>query len=213
LLRIWDATRNGFSREIGELVEQFGVSQRTIFRDLEFLKSLGVQPILRPTDSPHPSHSNSVLEPDEILALILAARSSWVSASPRLGDASRSAIAKLLRQAPETLQKELTSFARSTHFDNPASQIPSSVEKRVLHVLRAICENHPIEISVEGPSKETVQHLRIWPQRLLAGQSPLALKGRCKAPPFERVFEIEQVRILSKPKPRSRRKKTALVQN
>lgn len=101
VVRILSILQSGTCMSVPSLQVEFGVSRRTIFRDLSLLRGSGIPIGADALDgqlSFDPAHRvlTKVLSPDEIRAIALAAKVSTLMGAPQLRSQVQAAIAKLL---------------------------------------------------------------------------------------------------------------------
>lgn len=96
--------RNHHCPSSADLAREFGVSERTIYRDIVFLRDRLGAPVHYDTrwrgyryNSPHRFFPGVSLTPQEVVALLLAARVARPLLGPRFSERVRMAVEKILR--------------------------------------------------------------------------------------------------------------------
>jgi len=178
-----------------ELARRFGVTLRSIYRDLAFLEQVGV-PIVRDGGRYAVLDTFKVrpiqFQPDEILAL-MAALDFGLRKRPVAGSAARSAWEKLLAVLPAQ-QQELAGELNQTLVVDPiqAYSLPPSPD--VEAACRAAVEGpHPLRILYQSLRAEEPVERVVRPYGLAYRGTALYLIGFCELRREIRIFRANRI--------------------
>jgi predicted DNA-binding transcriptional regulator YafY len=175
-------SRIGYSIE--DLAREFGVSQRTIYRDLCFLADAGIA-------VSHDRHKRgyvlqyhldigiSRLLPEELTALLLSAHIFSLSCVRDVGRPLRQAISKLLVQVPLTLRGDIARLLSSVGGRPTPRLWPQGSHSAIAEILAAVRENRAVRVVYSPPEKPASSlQTKISRQRLVAAGGHWYLIGR-----------------------------------
>ena len=192
------------------LAEEFGISLRTLYRDVESLKALGapidgeagVGYVLRPGLMLPPLMFSDA----EIEALVLGSR--WVSqrTDGPLADAARNALAKIAAVLPDDLRESLDA---TSLLIGPGETIASG-DAGLVSIRAAIRAEHKLRIGyADGAGAPTVR--AIWPFALAFFDQVRIVVAWCELRRDYRHFRIDRIRAIEATGERYPRRRQALL--
>ena len=197
LFLLMDALR-GNRRPVtaGALAEQLGVSERTIYRDIQTLAGLGA-PIAGEAGVGYLLRAGMFLpplmfNPDELEALVLGAR--WVrqQGDSGLAQAAANALAKIATATPRDLRDTMA----ETSLWVPPRREKASLEAFIVPAREAIRNEHKLRIAYcdeQGASSERV----VWPFALAFFEGTRILAAHCELRCAFRHFRIDRIAAAS----------------
>jgi predicted DNA-binding transcriptional regulator YafY len=207
LFQLMDALR-GHRRPVtaATLAERLGVSERTIYRDIQALAQLGA-PVEGSAGVGYLLRSGFFLPPlmfdaDELEALVLGAR--WVrrQGDPALASAASNALAKIATASPRDLRDHMAETSLWVPLGTPQPAIDAFVQP----AREAIRHQHKLRIRYryeQGSGSERV----VWPFALAFFEGRRLLAAWCELRDALRHFRIDRIEhaaatTLRYPKPR-----------
>ncbi|MGO4378861.1 helix-turn-helix transcriptional regulator [Pseudoduganella sp. RAF53_2] len=193
LFQLMDALR-GNRRPVtaAALAERLGVSERTIYRDMQTLTELGA-PVEGSAGLGYLLRSGFFLPPlmfgaDELEALVLGAR--WVrrQGDPALAEAASSALAKIATATPKDLRDDMA----DTSLWVPLVNEEAAFEVHVQPAREAIRRQHKLRIrynDLQGAASERV----VWPFALAFYDGKRLLAAWCELRQANRHFRIDRI--------------------
>lgn len=193
LFQLMDALR-GNRRPVtaAALAEKLGVSERTIYRDMQTLAELGaplqgeagVGYLLRAGFFMPPL----MFSPDELEALVLGAR--WVrhQGDAGLAEAANSALAKIATATPKDLRDDMA----ETSLWVPLFPEHEGVDPFVQPVREAIRRQHKLRIAYSDEKGKTSERM-VWPFALAFFQGRRLLAAWCEMRQALRHFRIDRI--------------------
>jgi predicted DNA-binding transcriptional regulator YafY len=194
LFQLMDALR-GNRRPVtaATLAEQLGVSERTIYRDMQTLAELGA-PLQGEAGMGYMLRAGFFLPPlmfgaDELEALVLGAR--WVKrqGDAELAKAAASALAKIATASPKDLRDSMA----ETSLWVPIGLDEQFTETFITPTRLAIRHQHKMRIQYsdeQGRSSERV----VWPFALAYMEGKRLLAAWCEMREATRHFRIDRIR-------------------
>jgi predicted DNA-binding transcriptional regulator YafY len=179
-----------------QLAHQFRVSRRTIFRDIMFLREMGVPVIFDEGHSayrlsPHFQIARTLSVSDEELTMLfLAAHLSLAQAVPELGAVVREAMAKLMCNVPEETRTEIASLLNTCI---PEFETPAPDWRALMAILRAIRAKRQIRIHVAADPPARSLETKVAPYRVVATPRTWLLVGRSSFHRRVRTFDVSDV--------------------
>ncbi|BAD41301.1 helix-turn-helix transcriptional regulator [Symbiobacterium thermophilum] len=180
---------------VDELARRFGVTRRSVFRDLEFLERMGV-PIVRDGGRYAVLDTFKVrpiqFQPEEVLAL-MAALDFGQRKRPVGGTAARSAWEKLLAVLPAAQQELATGLDRTLVVDPiQAYSLPPSPD--VEAACRAAVEGpHPLRILYQSLHADAPVERVVRPYGMAYRGTALYLIGFCELRREVRIFRANRI--------------------
>nr|WP_315399992.1 YafY family protein [uncultured Duganella sp.] len=194
LFLLMDAMR-GYRRPVtaARLAEQLGVSERTIYRDIQTLSSLGA-PLAGEAGIGYVLKAGSFLpplmfNPDELEALVLGAR--WVrrQGDDGLAAAATSALAKIATATPKDLRDDMAETSLWVPLGPNADQ---SSDVHVRPVREAIRHQHRLRLDYRD-EKGAASERMVWPFALAFFQGSRMLAAWCELRAAFRHFRIDRI--------------------
>jgi len=193
LFQLMDALR-GKRRPVtaAQLAEQLGVSERTIYRDIQTLAQLGA-PVDGSAGVGYLLRSGFFLPPlmfdaDELEALVLGAR--WVrhQGDAALGAAAERALAKIATATPRDLRDHMA----DTSLWVPAGPQAAEPEPFVQPAREAIRRQCKLRIAYRD-EKDTSSERVVWPFALAYFQERRVMAAWCELRDAIRHFRIDRI--------------------
>jgi predicted DNA-binding transcriptional regulator YafY len=193
LFQLMDALR-GNRRPVtaAALAEKLGVSERTIYRDIQTLTQLGA-PVEGEAGIGYVLRSGFFLPPlmfdaDELEALVLGAR--WVrhQGDPALDAAAKSALAKIATATPSDLRDHMA----ETSLWVPVGRTDAPLDPFVQPAREAIRRQCKLRIAYrdeQGTPSERV----VWPFALAFFESRRVLAAWCELRDANRHFRVDRI--------------------
>jgi len=180
---------------VDDLARRFGVTRRSIYRDLEFLERMRV-PIVRDRGQYAVLETYKLkpiqFQPDEVLALMAAL--DFARRKPRVaGEAAESAREKLLAVLPAQQQEMATELNRVLVVD-PIQAYSLPPDPDVEAACRAAVEGpHPVRILYQALSAEEPVERVVRPYGLAYRGTALYLIGFCELRQDVRIFRVNRI--------------------
>lgn len=178
------------------LAEAMAVSERTIYRDIDALRSAGAvidgEAGFGYTLTEDPALPPQMFSHDEIEALVLGLREVREIADPALAKAAESALAKLRATLPSRLKSRLEHavlYAKRFQ-DRPEITIdPAEIRK-------AAWDEVALDIAYVD-QHEKASHRRIYPLSIIYFDQTLVLLAWCCLRQADRTFRLDRIRTVS----------------
>jgi predicted DNA-binding transcriptional regulator YafY len=193
LFQLMDAMR-GSRRPVtaAALAEKLGVSERTIYRDMQTLAELGA-PVEGSAGLGYLLRSGFFLPPlmfdvDELEALVLGAR--WVrrQGDPALAQAAANALAKIATATPKDLRDDMA----DTSLWVPLLRDAPEHDEFVRPAREAIRRQHKMRIHYKDESGRTSERT-VWPFALAFFDGRRLLVAWCEMRQANRHFRIDRI--------------------
>lgn len=194
LFLLMDAMR-GYRRPVtaARLAEQLGVSERTIYRDIQTLASLGA-PLQGEAGVGYLLKAGSFLpplmfDPDELEALVLGAR--WVrrQGDDGLAAAATSALAKIATATPRDLRDDMAETSLWVPMGRNCDQ---AGDVHVRPVREAIRYQHRLRLGYRD-EKGAASDRMVWPFALAFFEGSRMLAAWCELRMAFRHFRIDRI--------------------
>lgn len=202
LVRLLRMLQDGKGRDTDGLAEACGVGRRTIFRDLETLRSAGV-PLEFDAKAKRYSIPRGTFGPpadltaDEALSLWALANSVGNQLHLPLYDAARTAVAKLVRNLPANERRKFRLTTRSIWF-LPAKVSNLAVKSAVFQALiEAITKRRMVQIEYASLTEWERIVTELRPYQLLFNQRSWQVVGRSSLHREVRVFNLARIESLT----------------
>lgn len=185
----------GGKPKASDLARDFGVTERTIFRDVDFLERNRV-PVVRENGRYSVEENYKLrpvqLQPDEVLAL-MAALDFGRRKGPLGGKAAASAQEKLLAVLPTT-QKELAAGLTEIMVVDPVQAYSKPPAPGVEESLRtAIGDRHPVRLVYQALDADQPGERVVEPYGLAYRGTALYLIGFCRLRQGIRIFRANRI--------------------
>jgi predicted DNA-binding transcriptional regulator YafY len=181
------------------LASAFGVSERTIFRDIVALSEIGV-PITTEWGEGYSLLEGFYLPPliftpDEASALFLGARMFFHQAAGKLSEANIQALAKLEAILPKMTRDHVEELAETIRFLLPERRFNLD-DERLIILRRAIKHKLVIEMTYHSFSREETTRRKVEPFELIYGMGTWYIRGYCQLREDVREFRIDRIDAL-----------------
>lgn len=194
LFQLMDALRaNRRPVTAAALAAQLGVSERTIYRDIQTLAELGA-PVEGSAGVGYLLKTGFFLPPlmfgaDEVEALVLGAR--WVrgQGDPALALAATAALAKIATAAPQDLRDHMADTSLWVPINTPQP----SFDEFVQPAREAIRNQHKLRISYSDEAGQATERT-VWPFALAFFEGRRLLAAWCELRDAQRHFRIDRIR-------------------
>ncbi|MGA2033867.1 MAG: HTH domain-containing protein [Thermoguttaceae bacterium] len=183
-LQLLDILQSRIGHDIGRLASDFGVSRRTIHRDLRLLRDAGALLSYDLGKKGYTIDSSARLAPkslfdEELLALLLAAQVSDLLRVPEICGLVDRAVGKLLGQASAACRTEAASLLSSVERQPSRIPWPKGTEDTCRTILMAIRRQRPLRIIYHaGPKTRGPIQTKVTLHRLVVSEATWQLVGR-----------------------------------
>lgn len=179
-----------------DLAEAFGVSTRTVYRDIAALAEVGV-PVVSLPGQGYELMPGFFLPPlvftgDEASALVLGARLLGHQASGRIAEGATSATAKIAAALPEPTRRETERLAETIAFLAEPSRFDLD-DARLSLLRRAIGERRPLRLRHHGLGRDAAADREVEPLQLVYADGRWYLRAWCRLRREERDFRLDRI--------------------
>jgi predicted DNA-binding transcriptional regulator YafY len=198
LIRLIECLHAGVGYSTDNLARRFGVSKRTVYRDLQLLRDAGV-PAYHDDEGGHriaPDYrlKTAELSDEQWIILLLAANTSCLKANSHLARVIDEAVAKLLGQAPLRLRDEGVRLLRSCQVDRPEADSRQTQESVALtETIQAIRLGQPIRIHFDGVTAVGGMQTKLSGCRLMVSPDGCHVVGRSSLHRAVRRFALGEI--------------------
>jgi len=201
-LRAFYLLQSEFGFTTNWLADEFNVTTRTVFRDLQLLRDAGVP--LRHDErlgghviSPHVGLRLTGLSPDEFATLALAASMSPLANGHQFGGIVRQSIHKLMGQVNQDLRREVANLLKAcvTGQSSPSFPTIDDQHERILaRVLLAIRKRRCIRVVyAQHDHPQSHQQTKLSPYRLTVSPSRCYITGRSSVHRRIQTFDLHRI--------------------
>jgi predicted DNA-binding transcriptional regulator YafY len=196
VLRLLSYLQSGPRFNAEQLARHFSVSRRTVFRDIMFLREMGIPVIFDERSdayrlSPHFRISRVLpASDDELVTLFLAAHLSWLQAIPELAAVIGEATAKLLCGVSEGIRMEVANLLNACEFA-PEAVTDSQILKSIFMAIRT---RHQVRIQVVTRPATPALETKVAPYRVVIGMRQWLLEGRSSLHRKVDTFDISAIK-------------------
>lgn len=179
-----------------DLAEAFGVSTRTVYRDIAALTEIGV-PIASLPGQGYELMPGFFLPPlvfsaDEAAALVLGARLLGQQASGRIAAGVAGAAAKIAAALPAPTRRDTERLAETIAFLATPARFDLD-DPRLALLQRAIGERRPLRLRHHAPGRDAAVEREVEPRRLVYADGRWYLRGWCRWRQGERDFRLDRI--------------------
>ncbi|TWT78522.1 HTH domain protein [Posidoniimonas polymericola] len=198
LLRLLQTLQSGSGRDATRLADSCGVCRRTLFRDLQTLKSAGVPVEYDREDGRYRVAGAYFLPPtnftaEEAFALICLAEQSANAEMPAFLEPAGVAARKLLAAMPEELREQFRSLTGSVHL-RPTARNPLAEKQSVYQLLvDAQAARRVVEIDYGSLTEWETIHTKLRPYELLFDRRSWYVIGRSSLHNEVRTFNVSRI--------------------
>ena len=179
------------------LADGFGVSRRTIYRDITFLRDSGI-PVdfdeeneAYRLDEAHLSQVRTEADPENLAMLVLAAKISPLYSVPEIAVRIDSAISELLNPLPSEVCEELATLFNGLTADVKQEAYVPKRPKVWMKVLTAVRERRQIRVRLRQSGK-TIR-TQIAPYQLVASKAGWEVVGKSPEDRTSRKIKLDDI--------------------
>jgi proteasome accessory factor B len=197
VFRLLSYLQSGPRFNADQLAHQFQVSRRTIFRDIMFLREMGIPVVFDEGNGAYRLSAQfriaRVLSAsgDELAMLFLAAHLSLVPSIPELGAMVREAAAKLLCNLPEENRTQIANLLNACRLD---LDLPVPDSRIVKSIFKAIRLRRQIRISTASDGPVPPLETKVAPYRFVATAGRWLLIGRSSIHRSVQTFDVATIK-------------------
>jgi predicted DNA-binding transcriptional regulator YafY len=199
LIRLIECLHAGVGYSTENLGRRFGVSKRTVYRDLQLLRDAGV-PAYHDEEHGHridPDYrwKSAELTDDQWITLLLAANTSCLKRNPYLARVIDEATGRCLGQTPPGLREEGTRLLRSCQVQRGAADPRQARESlAVMETIKAIRLGQPIRIHFDRLATATAAgQTKLSGCRLVVSPEGCYVVGRSSLHRAVRRFALAEI--------------------
>jgi len=183
-----------------DLAAEFGVSRRTIYRDIFALNEAGV-PIVSLPGEGYELMEGYFLPPlvftaAEASALVLGARLLQKQAAGRIARDGGQATAKLSAALPPRIREEVDGLAGVIDFFSESARFDLD-DPRLMTLQQAIREQRVVHLRYHTRERDQLTERDVEPSRLTYGGGAWYLEGYCRLRGGPRSFRLERIEALT----------------
>ena len=183
-----------------DLAAEFGVSRRTIYRDILALNEAGVPVVSLPGEG-YELMEGYFLPPlvfsaAEASALVLGARLLRNQAAGTMLRGAGSAMDKVAAVLPLHIHEEIERLAEVIDFITPAARFDLD-DPRLAMLQRALVEQRVVHLRYHGHQRDELTERDVEPHRLVYADGAWYLTGYCRLRGSPRSFRLSRVQTLA----------------
>jgi predicted DNA-binding transcriptional regulator YafY len=183
-----------------DLAATFGVSERTIYRDMAALNEGGVPIVSLPGAGyelmPGYTLPPLAFTPAEATALALGARLLAQQAAGRWPASAETAVAKIVAILPAAVREQVDRLTGIVHFVTPAARFDLD-DPRLALLRQAIAERRVVWLRYHGRARDEPTERAVEPARLTYGDGVWFLSGYCRLREGPRAFRLDRIEELA----------------
>ena len=183
-LQLLDRLQAGVGCTVQQLMLEFAISRRTVFRDIRSLEQAGV-PVRFDAPSacyrvaPHFGMAPPKLSTEELLAVIFAAHVSPLYAGSDFGSQLQQAMGKLVMKSSHGMRQHVFKLLDSCHIDRSRPFTPTASQGVLRDLVYAIFDDKEVRICfVEHDQGEQVMQTKLRPRKLNLSADACWVLGR-----------------------------------
>jgi predicted DNA-binding transcriptional regulator YafY len=182
-----------------DLAETFGVSERTIYRDMAALNEGGI-PIVSLPGAGYELMSGYTLPPlaftpAEATALALGSRLLAQQAAGRWPASAETALAKIVAILPAAVRQQADRLTDIVHFVTPAARFDLD-DPRLATLRQAIVERRVVWLRYHGRARDEATERAVEPTRLTYADGTWFLSAYCRLREGPRAFRLDRIEEL-----------------
>jgi len=199
LFRVLTHIQSGPRFNVGQLARELGVTRRTIFRDIQFLRDIGFNivfdqqaggyRILSAVELPRPL----ALNPDDIALITVALRWSLARAIPEFSGAAESVLTKLLSICDHQTKNQLSHLLNACVLEKEMTNDLIFNDNVLVTIYRGIRRQRQIRAFFSEPLDGKWRQTKIAPYRIAASTVKWLLIGRSSVHRSTCTFDISQI--------------------
>lgn len=195
VLRILERLRAGDTVRPGDLAQQWQVSRRTVFRDLDLLRDAGIPVQFDQKKSSYCVASDVADTPplglDELTVLVAAVHFSILQHLPTFHERLDRTLAKLLSRSPYQVRQSVSRLTRACVVGTFEDGGRVNVGHMVTRILEAIGQRRELQVAIVSRRDEVV-HTRFSPYQMIAAPDAWHVVGRSTFHHAIRIFDPRQ---------------------
>ena len=201
LLKLLQILQEGNGKNAAALAEACSVSRRTIFRDLETLRTAGV-PLNFDRDNDQYSIESSFFLPptnftaEEALSIIALAGEMGSNSGVPFYEPARRAAFKLESSLPGALREELQTLTKAIHINLSPTNPLEGKEQVYQQLVDSIASRQVVRIEYDSFTEWEVITTKLRPYRLLFSQRSWYVIGRSSLHCEVRIFNLSRITSL-----------------
>lgn len=200
VLRLLTILQSGSSPSVTELIEELGISKRTLFRDLNILEAAGI-PYYHEADKGYRLAPSFFLPPvnlkiTEAMGLMMLAKAAAARSDQPLSDEAIQAVRKLVAQVPAGIREICQEMVSNTSVrPGPAAVVANDTDVyNTLHA--AIDEKRIVRFEYDSLFDGKVIDVTLHPYHLHYAVRAWYVIGRCVKHGDERTYKLGRVRSI-----------------
>jgi predicted DNA-binding transcriptional regulator YafY len=179
-----------------DLAQRFGVSKRTIYRDIVALSESGIPVVSLPGEGYELMEGFSLpplaFTPDEAAALFLGARLLAEHANGRIPEEVERALAKIAAILPGAARARVERLTAIIGFVAARPRFDLD-DPHLLLFQRAIADRRPVRLRYHSYSRDETTERTVEPERLHYNDGVWYLSGYCRLREGSRSFRLERI--------------------
>ena len=198
LLELVGRLQSGRGTNVAALAAELGVSQRTVFRDLDTLREAGVPLVYDAAEERHRIPAAYYLPPtnftpQEALALLVLCYELGDQTGLPFQRSARQAALKLESNLPERLRAYVRDVADGVRIRLPPAGQADGHEATYLALLEAVRTRHAVRISYRSLSEREEIRTKLFPYQLLFSRRSWYVVGRSSVHREVRTFNLLRI--------------------
>jgi predicted DNA-binding transcriptional regulator YafY len=188
-----------------DLAAAFGISKRTVYRDMAALTEMGVPVVSLPGEGyelmPGYFLPPLVLTADEASAVLLGTQMLIHQANGRLIPAAEQARTKIAHALPARTQRQVDQLTAVIRFYRETAAFDLD-DARLVELQQAALDHHVVALSYFGPMRDDLTTRDVEPEALAFANGAWYLNAYCRlrqAPRTFRLDRIERYRVTAEP--------------
>jgi predicted DNA-binding transcriptional regulator YafY len=182
-----------------DLANHFGISQRTVYRDIAALSEMGVPVVSLPGEGyelmPGYYLPPLIFTHEEARAVFLAAQMLQQQAQGSLVQAAQQALAKIRAVLPATIRQEAEQLTTIIEFYAPARRLDLD-DRRLIQLQMAIQKQQVVWLRYFSYREQAITEREVEPSQLTYGDGAWYLNGFCRLRQGWRAFRLERIERL-----------------
>ena len=184
-----------------DIAERYGITVRTVYRDIAALHELGVPIISMPGEGYALMEGfylpPLVFTPDEAASLFLGGRLLAHQADGHLPDTTETALEKIANTLPRRTQNHVNQLSKMIHFYLPAKRFNLD-DQRLLQLQRAIVDHRVVHIAYHSLKDDSTTQRDIEPLQLTYSNLTWYVTAYCQLREGIREFRLDRIESMQK---------------
>ena len=201
MIQLLGLLQTGKGRNAGELSQACEVSRRTIFRDLDALRSAGVPLLFDDDQNVYRIPGTYFLPPTnfttgEALAVIVLCYEMGSDRRLPFYEAAQNAALKLEASLPGRVREQLQELSTAVQINLEPSNPLAGQTPVYRQLLAAIAQRRPVRIEYDSFTEEQKLHIKLSPYRMLFSRRSWYVIGRSSVHREVRTFNVGRIHAL-----------------